>query len=292
MTQKKISQKNIGIICIILSAFFFALMNTLVKLAGDLPSVQKSFFRNIVAMMFAFIIMKRKGISVVPPVKDLPVLIARAFFGTTGIICNFYAIDHLLVADASILNKLSPFFVIIFSLLLLKEKIKPFQIICLLIAFTGLMFIIRPSFSGSNGWTLVGLTGGIAAGAAYTFVRMLSQRGVKGEYIVFFFSAFSCIVTLPFVLMVFKSMTLRQVLILLATGFAGAGGQFSITAAYSHAPAREISIYDYTQIIFSTLLSFFLVGEIPDRYSFTGYAIICLASVIMFVYNNKKEKTN
>ncbi|MDO5559688.1 MAG: DMT family transporter [Oscillospiraceae bacterium] len=284
----KISEKNKGIVYIILAAFFFALMNTLVRLAGDLPSIQKSFFRNIVAMIFAFVMMKRNNISVIPEKKNLSRLICRASFGTIGIICNFYAIDHMLVADASMLNKLSPFFAIIFSFLLLKEKIKPVQITCLMIAFVGLLFIIKPSLSGFNAWTIVGIMGGMAAGAAYTFVRILSQRGEKGQYIVFFFSAFSCLVTLPVFIAGYRPMSAKQILVLVATGLAGAGGQFSVTAAYSHSPAREISIYDYTQIIFATILSFVLLGQVPDRFSFIGYFIICSASLIMFIYNNKK----
>ena len=110
---------------IILSAFFFACMNVSVRLAGDLPSVQKSFFRNLVAAVFAAVILTRNHI--VPRVQKqyLGILFLRCAFGTLGILCNFYAIDHLLVADASILNKLSPFFAIIFSFLILKEKITP-----------------------------------------------------------------------------------------------------------------------------------------------------------------------
>lgn len=112
---------------IILSAFFFACMNVSVRLAGDLPSVQKSFFRNLVAAFFAVIILAKN--HVVPKVQKAywGPLIMRCTFGTLGILCNYYAIDHLLVADASILNKLSPFFAIIFSFLILKEKITPVQ---------------------------------------------------------------------------------------------------------------------------------------------------------------------
>ena len=108
---------------IILSAFFFACMNVSVRLAGDLPSIQKSFFRNLVAAIFAAIILGKNHI--VPKVQKQywGALLLRCAFGTLGILCNFYAIDHLLVADASILNKLSPLFAIIFSFLLLKEKI-------------------------------------------------------------------------------------------------------------------------------------------------------------------------
>lgn len=94
---------------IIMSAFFFACMNVSVRLAGDLPSVQKSFFRNLVAAVFAAIILGKNHI--IPKVQKQywGSLFLRCAFGTLGILCNFYAIDHLLVADASILNKLSPF---------------------------------------------------------------------------------------------------------------------------------------------------------------------------------------
>ena len=111
-----------GMMCIILAAFFFAAMNVFVKLAGDLPSIQKSFFRNLVAALFAFFILLKSKQGFTYKQKDLPMLLLRSVFGTLGILCNFYAVDHLLVSDASMLNKLSPFFVIICSSLFLKEK--------------------------------------------------------------------------------------------------------------------------------------------------------------------------
>ena len=78
-------------------------------------------------------------------------------------------------------------------------------------------------------------------------------------------------------------------LALLGAGLAAAGGQFGITAAYYHAPAKEISIYDYSQIIFATLLGFLLFAEIPDRYSLIGYGLIILASLGNFLYNWKHK---
>ena len=81
-------------------------------------------------------------------------------------------------------------------------------------------------------------------------------------------------------------MTVTQILFLLLAGLSAAGGQFAITAAYSYAPAREISIYDYTQIIFSTLLGLVFLQELPDRYSLIGYFIIIGASLVMFLMNN------
>ena len=84
-------------------------------------------------------------------------------------------------------------------------------------------------------------------------------------------------------------MELWQIGSLLLAGIAAAGGQFTITAAYSNAPAKEISIFDYTQIIFSALLGFFLFDQIPDIYSFIGYVIICGASAALFIYNKNQD---
>ena len=117
------NQKYKGIIYIIISAFCFALMNMFVHLAGDLPSVQKSFFRNLVAFFFAVIIMARKRIWFSGKKENIAPLFYRAIFGTVGILCNYYAVDHLVLADASMLNKMSPFFAVIFSYLILKERV-------------------------------------------------------------------------------------------------------------------------------------------------------------------------
>lgn len=285
--------KNKGIILIILSAFFFALMNVMVRLAGDLPSIEKSFFRNFVAMFFALAAIKKNQVPFFVPKGQLKPLLIRSLCGTMGILCNFYAVDHLMVADASILNKLSPFFAIIFSFLLLREKIHPFAAACVFSAFIGSLFVIKPGFDFTATFpALIGLLGGLGAGIAYTYVRILGQNGVKGPFIVFFFSAFSCLVTLPYLLFSYHPMSPSQFGILILAGLFASGGQFTITAAYTFAPAREISIYDYSQIIFSTILGFLFFGQIPDYLSFLGYGIIVLASVAMFLFNQHQAKVS
>lgn len=278
-----------GMLMIILSAFCFACMNVCVRLAGDLPSVQKSFFRNLVAAVFAAVLIYKHHTCLKVEKAYWPPLLLRCIFGTLGILCNFYAVDHLLVADASILNKLSPFFAILFSFLILKEKITPVQAVCVLVAFGGCLFVVKPGFQNAALIpALIGVCGGLGAGIAYTMVRVLGTHGIKGPVIVFYFSAFSCISVLPWILKDYAPMSLRQLGTLLLAGLFAAGGQFSITAAYTYAPARKISIFDYSQIIFATILGFVLFKEIPDGYSFVGYALIILASLGMFLYNRRQ----
>ncbi|MSR94358.1 DMT family transporter [Clostridiaceae bacterium 68-1-5] len=279
-----------GILYIILSAFCFAIMSLCIRLSGDLPSIQKSFFRNFVAAIFAAILLAKSRTTWLCRRENLGYMLLRAGFGTAGILCNYYAVDHLLLADASMLNKLSPFFAVIFSVFWLRESIDIKRILLIAGAFLGSLLVIKPTGSNLNLFpAMIGMLGGMAAGAAYTMVRKLGLRGEKGERIVFFFSAFSCVVTLPFLLLQFHPMSARQVGILLLAGMAAAGGQFSITAAYCHAPAREISIYDYSQIIFAALLGFFVFGQMPDLLSFAGYGVICAAAAGMFFLGREKR---
>jgi drug/metabolite transporter (DMT)-like permease len=279
-----------GIFFIILSAFFFALMALFIRIAGDIHFVQKAFFRNLIAFFFALAIMIKNKEKIAIRRKYLPDLLMRAVAGTIGIFCNFFAIEHLVLSDASMLNKMSPFFAILFSYLILKEKLNLRQGLIVFLAFIGSLFIVRPTTElFHNPASIIGLIGGIAAGAAYTFVRRLGQNGENKSMIVLFFSGFSCLVTVPYLIFSFEPMTAKQLAALIGAGLSAAGGQFSITAAYFHAPAKEISVYDYSQLIFSMLLGFVFFGQIPEFMSIIGYAVIIASAVMMFIYNTRRK---
>ena len=187
------------------------------------------------------------------------------------------------------LNKLSPFFVIIFSALFLKEKINLKQGLAIIVAFIGALFIIKPQFNFDMIPSLIGVCGAICAAAAYTCLRVL---GGKEKYytIVFYFSFFSTIVILPFMLIVYKEMSMLQFIYLILAGIFASIGQFGITIAYKYAKAKEISIFDYSNILFSAIISIVLFGVIPDYLSVLGYIIIFAVSLYMFLYNKKLDK--
>ena len=277
-----------GALCIIGSAFCFAGMSAFVRLAGDLPTFEKAFFRNFVAAIIVYIIIRIENIPLRIERGGRLFVLLRCLFGTAGLVLNFYAIDRLDLADANMLNKLSPFFAILFSYFLLKEKVRPVQALAVLGAFGGALLIMKPT--GTNLLLLPaigGFLGGMGAGAAYTCLRRATRSGVRSQVVVFCFSCFSCLFTIPFILADFVMPTGRQFILLLLCGLFGAGGQFAITAAYSFAPAREISVYDYTQVLFSALIGFFLFDQLPDLYSFLGYGIIIAMALLNFLYNNR-----
>lgn len=155
-------------------------------------------------------------------------------------------------------------------------------------AFAGSLLVIKPSFSNVDLFPAsIGLFSGIAAGLAYTIVRKLSQSGVKSAFVVLFFSAFSCLSLLPFIIFDYHPMTWEQVAFLLLAGLFAGAGQFAITSAYFYAAARDISIYSYSQIIFSSILSFLIFKKLPDFLSILGYCIIFGMAALMYM-----SKTN
>lgn len=282
-----------GIICILLSALCFSGMSSFINLSGDVPVVQKVFFRNLVALFFAFVTLAKNRESFRPAKGCLKYHFLRSTAGLLGVFGNFYATTHMShTADAAMLNKLSPFATLIFSAIFLKERVKPKQAVAIAIAFVGSMLVIKPTASNVELLpSLAGLIGGLGAGAAYTTVRHMSSKGENSRFTVFFFSAFSVAVTSPYLIFNYHSMTRQQLIYLLLVGLCAAGGQFAITAAYSFAPSREISIYDYSNIVFTAIEGYlFLGGQIPDKLSFLGYSIICLCALWMFIYNNKFDK--
>ena len=271
-----------GVLYIVLSAFCFSLMSVFVRFAGDLPTFQKTFFRNLVAAIVAFVMLV-KSRSFKLQKGSLPALLARSVAGTVGIVCNFYAIDHMNISDASILNKLAPFFSVIFSAILLKEKAKPADWILTAAAFGGALFVVKPSFDLSAAApALLGVLGGLGAGLAYTFVHYLGGRGERTAMIVFFFSVFSCIAVLPATIVQFQPMTFAQVGFLLLAGCAASGAQFSVTAAYKCAPAKDISVYDYSQVLFAAVWGMLFLSEYPDVWSVVGYVVIIGAALVKY----------
>lgn len=285
----KLSDRQKGIICIILSALFFACMNVCVRLSGDLPAVEKSFFRNFIAAFIAAFAMIKNGKSFHIIKGNLLWLILRAFLGTVGLLCNFYAVDNLLLSDASAIQKLIPFITIVASYFLLNEKLYFKQVLFIILAFLSSLLVIKPTFSNIKLYpSLIALLGAFGAGFAYTIVRKLTQSGEEKFMIIFFFSCFSCLSVIPFIAMDFVMPTTAQFLILILAGLFGSAGQFSVTFAYGYAPANQISIYDYSQIIMSAILGFLFFAQVPDMLSYIGYVLIISIAIISFKHGASK----
>lgn len=281
------SNKTKAVFCMLISALGFTFMSVTVKYVTGIPLFEKVFFRNLISLGVAFFMLKKSSAPMFGRRENQLALLARSIFGLAGVVLNFYAIANLTLADSSMLGKLSPIFVTIMACIFLKEKIDNKQVLSIIITFLGTLLVIKPEFSLEMLPSLSGIMSAASAGVAYTLLRYLKDKE-SPDTIIFYFSLISVVFTAPFALAEYVQPTFTQLGLLLATGVFASVGQFGITYAYKFAKATEVSIYNYSAIVFGIILGFIFFGEIPDTLSLLGGAIIIAVAFYIFKHNQKK----
>ncbi len=267
-----------AIAMMVLSGLSFALVAVMVRLAGEIPLCEKVFFRSVVMLAAAVALALRARENLFARNPRMPLLLLRGAFGTIAMFLYFFAIERLNIADATVLNKLSPFFVTLFAVLFLREKLSRYVVPVLVVALTGAALVIKPQFNFEAVPAVAGFVSAAASGAAYTIVRHL-RRDEPPYRIVFYFSLVSVVVAVPPMLLNFVRPEGLQWVYLLGTGVFATTGQFALTLAYHQAPATRISIYVYVHILFAFAFGLLLWGEIPDTLSIVGTVLIISAAV-------------
>ena len=289
MKKYNITIRAKGALLLLGAQISFQLMNVLARCAGDgVSPIFKTFFRNIVTAAVIIVPFIKGGKRFILKKQSIFWHLLRSLAGTLGVICNFYAFDHMLFSDATAIITMSPFFTIVFSAILIKEKTTLKQWISVLMAFCGMVLIVRPSVEGVVSTpALSALAVAVFTGIAYTSVRKLGIIGEDPAVTVLLFSLFSSIVCMPNAFIhkpIFQEM---QFLFLISAAICACVGQILITNAYKFAKASEISILDYSSIIFSNILGWILFGEKAQPQSFIGYGIILIAGRYMFLIKNR-----
>jgi len=263
-------------------------MSAMIRLSGDLPIFEKVFFRNLIILFPAFYSAVKSGQNLLGKPENRKYLLARALFGVVAVVTYFYAVDNLLLADSAMLNRMSPFFVTVFAYFFLKEKFSRLQIPALFIVFLAALLIIKPKFDAAILPALSGFFSAIMSGAAYTMLRILGSKE-KSAVIIFYFASVTIVIIAPLMLMNFRNPNGIQLLFLILTGVFAAGGQFWLTLSYRFSKAAEVSIYNYTNIIFASIAGFIIWKEVSDMWSLIGGAIIVTTSFIIFLHNRGRE---
>ncbi len=276
--------KKKAIMMMLISAFGFSVMAIFVRLAGDVPAVQKSIFRSFTIMIISGIVFWRSG-EKIRDIKNPKLLLLRVITGTIGIVLNYYAIDNLILSDANVIFRVSSVIILFLSYFFLKEELNLIQIAMALLAFSGVVVISKPSFSSEFFPYLVAIIGAFVASIAYTSIRAMKGQ-TKAKTIVFAFSTFTTVVLAPYVMLNFVPMPAISWFYLIMAGCCAAVGQYGLTLAYQYAPASEISIYNYYGLVFTAILGIIFLGEYPPLSSLFGYVLIFVSSLVLFKYGS------
>lgn len=274
-----------------LSGLCFSTMAIFVKnLSGDIPQYELIFFRSFVNLVLLIPVLWWSGVSLNVPNK--PLLVFRGLMGFGGLSCFFWAITHLPLSVAAILNWCAPLFVLLFSRLLLKEKVSGKVLFWIALAFVGMAFITDPNLqTGEMALPVLGvgmgLLGAAFAAMAYVAVRAAALK-VGVNVIVFYFTLTASILSFPFAMMDFVWPNLPQFFQLVAMGSLAAGAQFSMTQGYRHAKAGVVSAMGLMNAIFSALWGWMIFSEKLSLIQWIGASILAL-SVLMVALRSKGQ---
>ena len=287
-TLNGMSERTKGAALMCTSALLFSAMQIPISLSGTtIPIMEQVFFRNIVTLILSFILIMRSGGSLFGTKKNQPLLFVRSAFGFLGLITQFYAVAHANQGDVSTMMKLSPFMITLWAAIFLKEKIRKVQIPALLIAFLGAAFVANPAFNSNLLPLFMAFLCAFFSSVSYTLLAYFKNK-VDGMTIIMHFSTFCVLACIPFMIFDFVMPTFKELLLLLLIGVFGGFGQIALTYAYRLATAAEISIYNYSGIVFSIILGYVFLGEVLDVTSVIGCALVIIAALITYIFSGKK----
>ncbi len=279
--------KKKGIVFILMSALFFSIMAAFVKSIPEIPLTEKMFFRNFIGLLAVSVTLARRKKSIKP--RSPLLMVSRALFGLAGVGLYYAALERLPLANAVMINKLSPVFVIVFAVVFLKEQVNRHQKAALVIALIGAVLVVRPGLDYTLFAGILALMSAAFAGAAYTVVRKLTQYD-SPVLIVFYFCLISSVVLLPF--MAVEGIVvpnLKQLISLVGIGVSALVAQLFMTNAYQYAPASELSIFTYSDILFSFVIGMVIWVEFPDGLSIFGGLLIVLSGVVNYLNSMRKQ---
>src|SRR5262245_22013081 len=275
-----------GIFCMLAASLFFATMGTLAKFSlREVPLIEVVFFRSMVsATILGIILLFQMGSFL----GNRPwLLLGRGLVGFAALMTNFYSVSKIPLGDAAILNSTSPVFVVFLSALLLGEEIS-FKVIFLsLFSLLGVGFIVKPSLFYFNLPALAGLISGFLAALAYVAIRQLHATD-SFVTMAFYFTGISALFSAPHTLSHFVFPRSVIWASLLGVGLTGTFGQLLMTYAYKHEEASVVSPFSYTAVIFSFLFGMLFFGELPDRYTLLGSAIVIASCFALSRIRNRR----
>lgn len=256
------------------AAASFACMGAFAKAASQQGGSEALivFVRNVVGVLALLPWVLRQGKSALHT-QRFGGHLWRSLFGLCGMYTLFYAITHLPLAEALLLNYASPLFIPFIAWAVLSEKPPALMIPAALLGIAGVALIVKPATLGFGIASWVGMASGVFAACAMVSLRRISDTE-PAQRVVFYFSAIGVVVSaIP--LWWFASLPSPELMVwMVATGLAATNGQLQLTRAYSFAPAARVGAMSYSGVLFAGLIGWFVWAETPDRYSLLGAVLV------------------
>lgn len=277
-----------GSLLLICAAFLLTVAVALIKLAGErIPVVQILFLRQAGMLLMLSPSLTRnfpEAIRTHRPGLQL-VRVALALIALLG---GFTAVVNMPLAEATALGFAKSFFITLFAMIILKEKVGPFRWAAIVIGFVGVAVMLQPGAIGYSLYGLFAIAGAAAAGLVMVIIRLLSKTESSSSIIGYQVFGVGLVTLIP-AIMVWTQPTLIEWLIILAVGIVSFFAQKSNIYAYKHGEASLLASLDYVRLLFATVLGFMLFDQLPQLTTWIGASII-IAAAVFTVYREARRK--
>jgi drug/metabolite transporter (DMT)-like permease len=295
MPNFSLNKIPVGVRYMLMSAFAFALMSSCVKLVHTygIPVFEIVAARALVSLLISYADVKRKRIDIWGNNRKL--LLTRGVTGSLSLICVYYAVSTLPLAEATILQYLNPVFTAVLAILFLKEKIHISTIICIFCSIIGLLLMVGPGLTLDHVQQLplfsigIALLGAFGSGVSYIIVKQLSNTEDSSVIILYF-----PLIALPLSVLLlgddFVMPTTEALFLLLFVGIFTQFGQVGLTKAMKVEVASKATAYSYIQVVFSIVLGWLVFSEVPSTWTLAGGAMIVLGALVNVIGSLRANK--
>ena len=275
-----------GVRHMLLSTFWFALMNAMVKKLSYLPTMELVFFRCAIASAIGFALLKKQQVSWIGTNRKL--LFFRGLFGTVALYTFFLTLQKMPMGTAVAIQYLSPIFTTIFAVYILREKVKPIQWLFFLISFSGVLVIKGFDPRISAVMLAVGLLSSVFSALAYNMVRSLKQKE-HPLVVVLHFQLFGAIVGAFFLAFEYKSPVSTDWIYIILIGIVTQLGQYYLTKSLQSEKIAKVSILNYLGIIYALFFGWWMFDEHQHLSTLFGILLVVGGVVVNILIANKKN---
>jgi drug/metabolite transporter (DMT)-like permease len=276
-----------------LAALFFSIMGALVKTAGSrIPTMEIVFARSVLVLALCAwgLLAQGRGFRGNEP----RLLLVRGTVGFISLSCTYYAVVHLPLAEATVIQYTNPVFTAFLAVPVLGESLHAAEVVLAVLGLFGVLVVARPPLLGGETGldpvaVLVALIGAVFSAGAYVMVRRLRRE--EPLLIVFWFALVSAIGSLPAVAATFVAPRGWEWAVLLGVGVSTHLGQVCLTHGLRRERAGRATAVGYLQIVFATLWGVSFFGEVPDASTAAGAAFIVLSTVLLSRVRRTPEPT-
>jgi drug/metabolite transporter (DMT)-like permease len=267
-----------GSLTLVVAAFGFSLMTLLIKLVGQrLPVTEILLVRQIVMV----IIVLPSVLNHFPgclKTSRLDLQLIRVAIALVAMLCGFYAVIHMPLADAVAIGFAKSFFVTIFAIFFLHEVVGIRRWAAVMIGFVGVLVMMRPGTEGFDPNSLLALVGAAGAGLVMVIIRKLSKTDKPITTLSYQAFLVAICVAIP-AWIYWVPPTAYEWALLIAVGVVSYGAQMLNIYAYSWGEASVLASLDYMRLLYATFLGWMFFETVPGPYTWIGSLVIIAASL-------------